>query len=100
MTTVDAGSSATLQLAAILDLNAAGPLAHELSSLRGRDIEVDASAVRRLGAQCLQVLIAARTAWQSDGQGFSVVAPTDEFTAGVAILGAPIDPWFNPVEPS
>lgn len=100
MSTVDPASAAIVQLPAILDLNAAGPLAHELGAARGRNVQVDASAVRRLGAQCLQVLVAARAAWQSDGQAFSVVSPTEEFTAGVAVLGAPLDPWFNPVEPS
>ena len=100
MTTVDPASPAIIQLPAVLDLNAAGPLAHELSGIRGRDVQLDGSAVRRLGAQCLQVLVAARTAWQSDGHGFSVVSPSDDFTAGAAVLGAPLDPWFNPVEPS
>jgi chemotaxis protein CheX len=100
MTTVDPASPAQIQLPAVLDLNAAGPLWSELSGARGRDVQLDASAVRRLGAQCLQVLVAARTAWQSDGQGFSLVSPSDEFTAGAATLGAPLDPWFNPVEPS
>jgi chemotaxis protein CheX len=100
MTTVEPAAPAVVQLAAILDLNAAGPLAHELGAARGRDVSLDASAVSRLGAQCLQVLVAARTAWRSDGYGFRVVSPSDEFTAGVALLGAPLDPWFNPVEPS
>jgi chemotaxis protein CheX len=100
MTTVDPATSSPILLAAVLDLNAAGPLAHELTAARGRDVQLDASAVRRLGAQCLQVLVAARGAWQSDGHGFSVVSPSEEFAAGASVLGAPLDPWFNPVEPS
>lgn len=100
MTTVDPASPTLIQLPAVLDLNAAGPLAHELGGIRGRDVQLDASAVRRLGAQCLQVLIAARNAWQSDGHGFSLVSPSEEFAAGAGVLGAPLDPWFNPVEPS
>ena len=100
MKSVEPASDAVVHLPAILDLNAAGPLAHEFGSARGRSLQVDASAVRRLGAQCLQVLVAARDAWQSDGQAFSIVSPTEEFTAGLAVLGAPLDPWFNSVEPS
>jgi chemotaxis protein CheX len=89
---------ATVRLAQVLDLNAAGPLAHELIALRGRDLEVDASAVERLGAQCLQVLLSARATWDADGAAFAVVAPSDEFTFTAALLGAPIDQHFNPRE--
>lgn len=86
---------AVLRLGQVLDLNAAGPLAHEFLSLRGRDLQVDASAVERLGAQCLQVLLSARATWDADGAAFSVVAPSSEFASTVALLGAPIDQHFN-----
>jgi chemotaxis protein CheX len=91
-------SSAVLRLGQVLDLNAAGPLASELLALRGRDIDVDASAVQRLGAQCLQVLLSARATWDADGAAFAVVSASDEFTATLALLGAPIDQHFNPRE--
>jgi chemotaxis protein CheX len=100
MTTVEPATPAVIQLSPILDLNAAGPLAHELGGARGGDVHLDASAVSRLGAQCLQVLVAARAAWQSDGHGFSITSPSDEFAAAVALFGAPLDTWFNPLEPS
>lgn len=89
------GSAAVLRLGQVLDLNAAGPLAHEFLALRGRSVEVDASAVERLGAQCLQVLLSARRTWDADGAEFSLVSPSDEFTSTLALLGAPIDQHFN-----
>ena len=91
-------SATVVRLGQVLDLNAAGPLAHELLALRGRDLEVDASAVERLGAQCLQVLLSARATWDADGAAFAVITPSDEFTSTLALLGAPIDQHFNPRE--
>ncbi len=91
-------SAAVLRLSQVLDLNAAGPLASEFLALRGRDLEIDASAVERLGAQCAQVLLSARATWDADGAAFAVVAPSDEFTSTLALLGAPIDQHFNPRE--
>ena len=38
-------------LPAVLDLRAAAPLADELKALRGGDVEIDGSEVRRLGGQ-------------------------------------------------
>jgi chemotaxis protein CheX len=87
--------AAVIRLGQVLDLNAAGPLAHELLGLRGRNVDIDASAVERLGAQCLQVLLSAHATWNTDGTTFSVVSPSDEFTTTLALLGAPIDQHFN-----
>ena len=78
-----------LPLPAVLDMRAAAPLAAELLERRGRDIELDASAVQRLGGQCLQVLLAARAAWNADGCGFRIASPSSGFTEGLVLLGAP-----------
>ena len=83
----DASGAATLVLADSLDLTAAAPLAAELLAGRGKPAILDASAVRRLGAQCLQVLLAARTAWQADGHPFQVVNPSPEFADSAALMG-------------
>ena len=84
-------SASVIRLGQVLDLNAAGPLATEFLALRGGAVEVDASAVERMGAQCLQVLLSARLTWDADGAGFAVVAPSEEFTSTLALLGAPND---------
>jgi chemotaxis protein CheX len=91
-------SAAVITLGQVLDLNAAGPLANEILALRGRSLDVDASAVERLGAQCLQVLLSARRTWDADGTAFALVSPSNEFTTTLALLGAPIDQHFNSPE--
>lgn len=78
----------TIQLAPILDVRAAAPLAAELSARRGQDVTLDASEVRRLGAQCLQVLLAARASWDADGARLRVSEPSDDFTDTLTLLGA------------
>ena len=78
----------TIQLAAILDVRAAGPLAAELAARRGQDVTLDACEVRRLGAQCLQVLLSARASWAAEGVCFRVSAPSDDFTDTLTLLGA------------
>lgn len=72
----------------VLDLRAAAPLAAELMGRRGLDTELDASRVRKLGGQCLQVLLSAHACWQAEGSRFRVVAPSSDFTEGLALLGA------------
>ena len=75
-------------LPAVLDLTAAGPLAAEFLAHRGTPMMVDGSAVERVGAQCLQVLLAAHAAWNAEGQAFSIEAPSAAFTEGLAVMGA------------
>ena len=49
-------------------LKSAGPLLTSLREARGQDVALEAGEVRRVGGQCLQVLIAARTAWAAEGR--------------------------------
>ena len=91
-------SSSIVRLSQVLDLNAATPLANELLALRGQALNVDASAVERLGAQCLQVLLSARATWEADGAAFALVSPSSEFESTLALLGAPLEQYFQPVE--
>ncbi len=72
----------------VMDLTAAGPLATEFLSHRGTPLMVDGSAVERLGAQCLQVLLAARNAWAADGHAFSIESPSAALAETLAAMGA------------
>ena len=81
---------ATLTLDETLDLCAAAPLAAALLALRGRDAALDASEVRRVGGQCLQVLLAARKTWALDGHVLTFSNPSPDFLGGMALLGAPV----------
>ena len=78
----------TLILANSLDVTAAAPLHRDLLARRGQPVTLDGSQVARLGGQCLQVLLSAQATWAADGQAFAICDPTDEFTAGLALLGS------------
>jgi chemotaxis protein CheX len=80
-----------LQLPEVLDLTAAAPLAQSILSRRGAELKVDASKVRRVGAQCLQVLLAAAATWKMDGVRLSLTKPTEEFLEGSRLLGIQVD---------
>ena len=81
--------AAPLVLAESLDLTAAAPLAAQMLAARGKPAALDASGVQRLGGQCLQVLLAARALWSSDGHPWRVVDPSPEFADAVALMGCP-----------
>jgi chemotaxis protein CheX len=80
-----------MQLPKVLDLTAAAPLAQSLLSRRGAVLSVDASRVDRVGAQCLQVLLAAAATWKTDGVRFTLVKPSAEFLEGGRLLGIELD---------
>lgn len=86
-----------IALPSALDLAAAGPLTKSFIDRRGGDLEVDASAVDRFGALCLQVLISARKTWAADGKTLSFSNPSDAFLEGLRRFGVPQD-FFLPQE--
>jgi chemotaxis protein CheX len=77
-----------VRLAASLDLKAAGPLLCELKAARGADLAVEAADVRRLGGQCLQVLLAAEAAWRGAGNAFAIEGASPAFVEGATLMGA------------
>ncbi len=86
------GPDAPLALPAVLDLNAAAPLARALMDRRGRPLVLDGSAVRRLGGPCLQVLLSARVTWEADGLSLTLAYPSPDLEAALALMGAPAFP--------
>lgn len=80
-----------MQLPEVLDLTAAAPLAQSFLSHRGKALSIDASRVRRVGAQCLQVLLAAASTWKADGARLSLTKPSEEFLEGGRLLGIHLD---------
>ena len=83
----NANRRASVVLAPVLDLKAAAPLADELIALRGSDLVIDGSGVQRVGAQCLQVLLAARRTWAADRAAFTIVAASEHLEATATLLG-------------
>ena len=70
-----------------LDLNCASELARTLASLRGTPITIDPSHVSRVGAQCIQVMIAASKTWKADGVYCTVTPGSEPFNEGLDLLG-------------
>lgn len=79
------------QLAPTLDLRAAIGLASGILSLRGEQVTLDASQVKKIGAQCLQILLSARQTWERDGSSFALINPSDEFVEAVRLAGLSAD---------
>jgi len=77
-----------MQLPDNLDLKAAGPLREALLGARGAALQVDASAVRRLGGLCLQVLLSAEATWATDGHDFVISPASAAFAEGARRMGA------------
>jgi chemotaxis protein CheX len=76
-----------IELPEMLDLRAATPLAAQLLTRRGEDVILDASAVQRLGGQCLQILLSAKATWESDGAQLRIVDSSPDFVDGLELLG-------------
>jgi len=83
----DAAPRKILKLPQVLDLNAAGRLHEEVLAHRGADIDIDASEVGRVGAQCVQVLLSAAISWRAENLCFKVEQASDAFTKTLELLG-------------
>jgi chemotaxis protein CheX len=81
-------SEARIILPANLDLLAAAPLKEQIAGHAGANLVLDGSAVERLGAQCLQVLLAARAKWRAEKNQFRIADPSAVFGEHLQVLGA------------
>lgn len=86
-----AGKTNKLKLAAVLDLNEASELRGKLTAIRGATVEIDASSVERVGAQCMQVLMSGAKTWEEDKQKFSFSKASDAFLKTVQLIGINIE---------
>jgi len=84
-------TDARYALPASLSSAAAAGLRDSLLSLRGAPLTLEAEGVRKLGAQCAQVLLAAALTWKADGQPLRVADPSAEFAESLRLLGLSID---------
>jgi len=78
-------------LPANLDMQAASGLLEKILAGRGADLRIGAADVQRVGGQCLQLLLAARSAWEADMNNLSFENVSPEFAAGLQTLGASIE---------
>ena len=78
----------TLTLEAVLDLAAAAPLRASLLAHRGQDLDLDGALVRRVGGQCLQVLLSAERTWRADGRTLRLRNPSQPCREALALMQA------------
>lgn len=81
---------AKILLRETLDVKAAAPLLSELLQAQGASVEIDASQVNMVGAQCLQIILSAQMTWERDGVSFIVSKPSDLFLKSLEIAGLTI----------
>jgi anti-anti-sigma regulatory factor len=82
-------ASECLMLPDCLDASAAAELKEMLQARRGSTLVIDASQVRRVGVQSLQILVASARTWQSDGQSYRVTNSSSELLDAITLIGLP-----------
>lgn len=80
----------TISLAAVLDLNEASTLRGKLMGIRGNNVAIDASGVERIGALCVQVIMAAAKTWDEDKLSFTFSKVSDAFQKTMQMIGVDI----------
>lgn len=87
MAEAEISAAGRLRLAPRLDMAAAPPLHAALTAARGRPLDIDLSGVERIGAQCAQLLVSARSSWAADGVALGFGPASPEARAQLAALG-------------
>lgn len=80
--------TAEIGLPEVLNTQGAKKLLKDLRQAADKDVTLKGDKVRHVGAQAVQVLLAARPAWQAAGHAFSISDPSDEMRRGLELLGA------------
>ena len=86
-----------IELPEHLDMPAAAPLAETFLKRVGEPVAIDASRVARLGASCLQVLLAAARTWKSEGDALTLRSPSPRFLEDLNLLGLEPDTFLTGV---
>ncbi len=80
-----------ITLSSVLDFSSSGELFSELRDHVGNGVILDGSGVRHLGAPCVQVLMAAARAWESEGVPFAIDQRSEAFVLGLERMGIGAD---------
>ncbi len=80
-------SPRVIELPENLDMPAAAALAEAVLKRVGEPLAVDASRVQRLGASCLQVLLAAARTWKAEGDALTLSSASPRFLEDLKLLG-------------
>jgi chemotaxis protein CheX len=84
-------SDEALHLPEALDLRTATGLAASILTHQGNQLLLNGSKVKKVGAQCLQILVSAARMWERDGVPFALAEPSDELKNSLAVAGIGID---------
>lgn len=68
-----------LTLPAVIDIASVGPLRNEILELSAEDLELDASAVERIGGLGIQLLLSAEKMWAANGRQLSIASASTAF---------------------
>ncbi|MDO6962537.1 STAS domain-containing protein [Rhizobium alvei] len=85
------GAAKKLSLEKVLDLNEATALQTKLMALKGSDVTIDASAVERVGALCVQVLMSAAKTWEEEKKNFTIENVSDAMSKTMQLIGVNYD---------
>lgn len=71
----------------VLNLVEASSLLDSFIKMKSSNIKIDASNVVQIGAQCMQILIAAKNNWQENNFDFILENPSKEFLESMLTIG-------------
>lgn len=91
MTEGDRQNQTTQTLPPALRTPDAERLHSSIKAAEGQSLWLDGSNVTMIGAQCLQVLLAARALWAANNLEFGIVNLSEEMHAALSILGVSPD---------
>jgi len=83
----DKSQPLALVLPETLDQREAAPLATRFLTTRGGQVRIDASLVKKIGIQCMQVIVSAFLTWERDGYTLTIAEPSNEFIEAFALAG-------------
>jgi len=85
------GTGEALDLPETMDLRATASLSAKLLAHQGNQILLNGSKVKKVGAQCLQILVSAARMWERDGVPFALAEPSEELRKSLAVAGIGIE---------
>lgn len=80
--------AASYVLPEALDLAFVASVHRDLLKLRGADLDVDASGVRKVSGLGVQLLLAASTSWEVDGRRFRVLGRSTVMNDALRLTGS------------
>ena len=94
---ISVSAAQVIELPENLDMPASAQLFETFAKRLGEPLLLDASRVTRLGASCLQVMLAAARTWKAEGDALGLQNPSDRFLEDLNLLGLEPATFLNGV---